>query len=253
MKLGIPALRLLPMTIICLAALLVVKFVWLARAWPGSDGMAMVGVAQAAEHGGGHEKRPAEPAKGHGAPASAHGAPPKAAPPPQPPPEPAPPPGPPPVSESERAVLLELRQRRQDIERRDATVAARESVLTAAEQKIASRVEEMKTLQKNLEALETARQQREEASWQGLVKLYETMKPREAAAIFNDLTMSVLQPLISRMKEAKAAPILAAMTPDKARDVTARIARARSRLDNPAEPPVTSNPANPSLGAATKS
>ena len=37
-----------------------------------------------------------------------------------------------------------------------------------------------------------ARQQREDASWQGLVKLYESMKPRDAATIFNDLEMPVL-------------------------------------------------------------
>ena len=51
------------------------------------------------------------------------------------------------------------------------------------------RVEELGALQKKLQDLEAARQQREEAGWQGLVKLYETMKPRDAAVIFNDLQM----------------------------------------------------------------
>ena len=54
------------------------------------------------------------------------------------------------------------------------------------------------------------------------MKLYEAMKPRDAATIFNDLEMPVLLQVVDRMKEAKAAPVLAAMQPDKARDLTAQ-------------------------------
>ena len=60
----------------------------------------------------------------------------------------------PPVSDGERKVLLELRQRRQELDARDAALATRESVLAAAEQKLASRVGELQALQKKLEALE---------------------------------------------------------------------------------------------------
>ncbi len=115
------------------------------------------------------------------------------------PPAPAPAPapdsaGPPPVGDGERAVLLDLRQRRQELDARDAALAARESILAAAEQKLQARIEELAALQKKLQDLEAARQQREEAGWQGLVKVYEAMKPRDAATIFNDLQMPVLLP-----------------------------------------------------------
>ncbi len=109
----------------------------------------------------------------------------------------------------------------------------RESVLTAAEQKLDARVAELQALQKKLESLEAARQQREDAGWQGLVKLYETMKPRDAATIFNDLDMPVLLQVVDRMKDAKAAPVLAAVQPDKARELTAKLADMRTRRDNP--------------------
>ena len=105
---------------------------------------------------------------------------------------------------------------------RDAASAARESLLVAAEQKLSARVVELQALQIKLEALETARKEREDAGWQGLVKLYEAMKPRDAATIFNDLEMPVLLQVVDRMKEAKAAAVLAAMQPDKARDLTAK-------------------------------
>ncbi len=138
---------------------------------------------------------------------------------------------PPPVTDAERVVLLELRQRRQELDARDAALMARESVLIAAEHKLAARVAELQALQKRLEAVEAARKEREDASWQGLVKLYEAMKPRDAATIFNDLDMPVLLQVVDRMKEAKAAPVLAAMQTDKVRDLTARLAQMRTQRD----------------------
>jgi flagellar motility protein MotE (MotC chaperone) len=136
--------------------------------------------------------------------------------------------GPPLVSDAERAVLVDLRQRRQELDARDATLAVRESILAAAEQKLGARVDELGALQKKLQDLDGARKQHEEAGWQGLVKLYETMKPRDAAVIFNDLQMTVLLPLVDRMKDSKAALVMAAMNPDKARDVTTGLAQLRT-------------------------
>ena len=126
-------------------------------------------------------------------------------------------------------MLQELRQRRDELDRRDSEVAAKEAVLAAAERKLEARVDELQALQKRLEALDSSRQQREEAGWQGLVKTYEAMKPRDAAAIFNDLDMQVLLQVVDRMKEAKAAPVLAAMRVDKARELTDQLAQMRAK------------------------
>jgi flagellar motility protein MotE (MotC chaperone) len=57
-----------------------------------------------------------------------------------------------------------------------------------------------------------------------LVKIYEGMKPKDAANIFNDMQFDVLLPIIDAMSERKVAPIMAAMTPAKAREVSARLA-----------------------------
>ena len=56
------------------------------------------------------------------------------------------------------------------------------------------------------------------------------MRPRDAATIFNDLESPVLLQVLDRMKEAKAAPILAAMTPERARAATAQLAQWRNRV-----------------------
>jgi flagellar motility protein MotE (MotC chaperone) len=139
----------------------------------------------------------------------------------------------PPVSESERGLLGDLRQRRLALDAREAALTTREAALAAVDRRLQARVDELTALQTRLETLETQRKQRDESNWQGLVKLYETMKPRDAAVIFNDLDLPVLLPVLDRMKEAKAAPIVAAMAPERARQVTAELARMRLKNNRP--------------------
>lgn len=135
-----------------------------------------------------------------------------------------------PVSEAERAALQDLRARRTQLEARAARLDEREALLAAAERRLTDRVQQLSSLQTKLEQLEKERHDRQEANWRGLVKTYEAMRPRDAAVIFNDLASSVLLQVLDRMKEAKAAPILAAMAPERARAATAQLAEWRNRV-----------------------
>ena len=135
-----------------------------------------------------------------------------------------------PASEAERAALQDLRARRKEIEARAAGLDEREAILGAAERRLGDRVQQLSALQAKLEQLEHARHDREETNWRGLVKTYEAMRPRDAAAIFNDLESPVLLQVLDRMKEAKAAPILAAMAPERARAATAELAKWRNQV-----------------------
>ena len=67
------------------------------------------------------------------------------------------------------------------------------------------------------------------------MKVYETMKPRDAALIFNDMDMPVLLQIVDRMKEAKAAAILGSMLPDRARSLTSQLAAKRSHTTTVAD------------------
>ena len=173
-------------------------------------------------------------------------------PPPTPPPPvavaPVPvPPKPVEISESERGLLLDLRRRRGELDSREAALASRDAVLSATEKRLTARVGELAVLQAKLEALEQARQAREAQNWQGLVKLYEAMKPRDAAAIFNDLEKPVLLAVLDRMKDGKAAAVLAAMTPDRARQATADLARQRTQNNTPQNAANPTAPAQPDI------
>lgn len=134
-----------------------------------------------------------------------------------------------PAAQAERALLEQLRARRAEIEAREQAVAQQEVMLRAAEQRLGRRVEELAALQARLEALDRSRGEREEAGWRGLVRTYESMRPRDAAAIFNDLEMPVLVEILDRMGERKAAPVIGAMQPERARLVTTELARHRAR------------------------
>ena len=139
----------------------------------------------------------------------------------------------PPPSEAERALLQDLRARRKELDARAQSVEQREALLGAAERRMAERLDQLGALQARLETLENNRRERDEANWRSMVKTYETMRPRDAATIFNDLDQTVLIQVLDRMKEAKAAPVLAAMQPDRARVATTELAKWRSRA--PAE------------------
>jgi flagellar motility protein MotE (MotC chaperone) len=136
-----------------------------------------------------------------------------------------------PVTDNERKLLTELRQRRLQLDAREAAIAGREATLNAVDRRLTTRVTELAALQRKLEDLEKERKARDEANWNGLVKTYETMKPRDAAAIFNDLEPSVLLPVLDRMKESKMAPILAAMQPERARLATIGLAQMRLKAN----------------------
>lgn len=132
------------------------------------------------------------------------------------------------ITAAERSVLEELRARRASLDAREQALAVRESVLVATEQRLSRRVEELTALQQRLEALDKAAREREDSGWRGIVRIYENMRPRDAARIFNELEMVTLVEVVDRMKERTAAPILAGMEPEKAKALTAELARRRA-------------------------
>jgi len=213
--------RVLPMAIIGMASLLALKGAHLVQAAGGAPAAlatasrAMLPPAQAAAHESVLATREAIPEAHQNRPQAAVAL-------PTPPVEP-------PVDEAERAVLLDLRARRTVLEGHEQAMAAREAIQVAAERRLTERVAELTALQTRLEQLEKTRRERDDANWHGLVKTYEAMRPRDAATILNELEAPVLLQVLDRMKEAKAAPILSAMLPDRARAATTGLAQMRSR------------------------
>ncbi len=135
------------------------------------------------------------------------------------------------MSSAERGLLQDLRRRREQLDAREHALEERNAVLEAAEARLQSKIDHMVALQARLDELDHARKQRQDANWSGLVKVYESMKPRDAAAIFDVLDMHVLLEVLDRMNERKAAGVLAAMQPERARLATQMLAQMRLRQD----------------------
>ena len=132
------------------------------------------------------------------------------------------------MSDEELELLQRLVERREELAERARALEERESLLEATEGRIADKMNELRNLQAVIEGLLAQYDEEEEARLQSLVKIYENMKPKEAARIFEELDILVLLDVIGRMKERKSAPILAKMNPSKAKTVTLELAQRRA-------------------------
>lgn len=128
---------------------------------------------------------------------------------------------------SELEILQSLSKRRDELDKRERKLGEREALLQAAEQEVDHKIAELNKLKSEMEALLGKQQKMEEDRLVSLVRIYENMKPKEAATIFNTLDLDVLLAVIGRMNERKASPILANMDPEKARIVTIRLSEQR--------------------------
>lgn len=129
------------------------------------------------------------------------------------------------LTRSEMELLKELSKRRETLDKEKADLNVREQVLKATENKIDKKVSELKTLQTQLEELMKQYEQKENSKILSLVKIYEAMKPKDAAKIFNELEMPVLLKVVSNMKEIKVAPVIASMDPVKARELSIELSK----------------------------
>ena len=128
---------------------------------------------------------------------------------------------------AEVAVLQDLANRRNELLAFEKELASRDRLLNAAESRLDKRIGELQQLRDSIEILVREYTDQEKADLQSIVKIYESMKPKDAARILEDLEMRILLGIIEAMKERKSAPILAAMGAKRAREITAELARKR--------------------------
>ena len=137
------------------------------------------------------------------------------------------------MSASEIEVLTSLTKRREELDKRQAELDMREKLLMATEQRLDQKLGEIKSIQNEIQAAVGTLNDKQQKEIASLVKVYEAMKPKDAAAIMQDLDRTILLEVASRIKEAKMAPILAAMEPSKAREITVMLAK---RNEVPGQP-----------------
>ena len=132
------------------------------------------------------------------------------------------------VSASERALLERLQSRRQELETRAREVDIRESLLKSAEKRIEGKVEELKSVETRITAAQEQKAASEGVKFKSIVTMYEGMKPKDAAKIFDRLDMAVLIEVASQIAPRKMSDILGLMTPEAAERLTVELARRAS-------------------------
>ena len=130
-------------------------------------------------------------------------------------------------SEREVQLLQELAERRTVLDAREQELEEREALLKAAEQKLLEKQTELNSTKDEIKVLLKKQNKQEKAKVNQLVAIYENMKPKDAANIFNELEMPILLQVINNMKERKVAPVIASMNAEKARILTKELADQR--------------------------
>jgi flagellar motility protein MotE (MotC chaperone) len=129
------------------------------------------------------------------------------------------------VSASERAILERLQARRQELEARAREIDIRESLLKAAEKRAEGRVEELKAIESRITGAVQQKADEEATRFKGIITMYEGMKPKDAAKVFDRLEMPVLFEIASQIAPRKMADILGVMSPEVAERLTVEMAR----------------------------
>jgi flagellar motility protein MotE (MotC chaperone) len=130
-----------------------------------------------------------------------------------------------PVSASERALLERLQARRQELEARAREIDIRENLLKSAEKRIEGRVEELKGVESRIAIKTEQKNEADVARFKGIVTMYEGMKPKDAAKVFDRLEMGVLFEIASQIAPRKMSDILGLMSPEAAERLTVELAR----------------------------
>ncbi len=154
------------------------------------------------------------------------------------------------LSAAEFRLLNSLQERRQQLDARERTITTREGVLKAAEGRVQARLTELREIESQIKGQLGQLDEQENQRIQGLVRVYEKMRPRDSAEIFQGLDDSVQVQVASRMKEGPLAAMMAQMEPDRARALTTLLAQRASRPSLPASAPSGAARAPSGAGAA---
>ncbi len=141
------------------------------------------------------------------------------------------------LSPAERALVDRLGERRDAIDARQRELDMREKLLETAERKLDGRVGELKAVEDKLDAKKEEKDGAEAQGLKRLVIMYENMKPKDAARVFDRLPSDVLVPVVLQMNPRKMSEVLASMSSEAAEKLTVSLAnRARATRGDDAAP-----------------
>ncbi len=128
------------------------------------------------------------------------------------------------LSPAELQVLQSLGARRGQLDKREQDLDVQLALLAAAEAKLDAKIQALTGMKGDIAKLMVDADAKEQAEIDRLVKVFELMKPKDAAPRMVLLDDAVRLPVAAKMKERALSPILAAMPPAEAKKLTEALA-----------------------------
>jgi flagellar motility protein MotE (MotC chaperone) len=128
------------------------------------------------------------------------------------------------LSPAERAVLERLAERRDELDARAKELEMREAVVLAAEKRLEGRLAQLKQLEAQINEMVRAKDESETARIKNLVTMYENMKPKDAARVFDRLDLRILVEVTTQINPRRMSDIMAQMSPEAAERLTVELA-----------------------------
>lgn len=130
---------------------------------------------------------------------------------------------------SEIEILQKLAERRKLLEERERQLQMREDLLQASEGRITKRIDELKGLEEQIGGAAKAKEEAKSQELVDLVKMYEAMKAKDAARVFDKLDIALLADIARQMNPKKLGDVVAKMLPDQAEKLTVELANRRPK------------------------
>ncbi|MBA4011292.1 MAG: hypothetical protein C0481_05440 [Phenylobacterium sp.] len=128
------------------------------------------------------------------------------------------------LSPAELQVLQSLGARRGQLDKREQDLDVQLALMAAAEAKLDAKIQALNGMKGDIAKLMVDADEKEQAEIDRLVKVFELMKPKDAAPRMVLLDDAVRLPVASRMKERALSPIIANMPPVEAKKLTEALA-----------------------------
>lgn len=123
-------------------------------------------------------------------------------------------------TQSEIMILQELAERRETLDLRSREIDKKAVQLKVAEGEIDKKLVQLREYESKLKKLINEYNEKEKEKITALVKMYSTMKPKDAARIFNTLDINIVVSLLREMKPSTSSSIVSQMNAEKAKAVT---------------------------------
>ena len=114
------------------------------------------------------------------------------------------------------ALLVRITQREQAPRQREAALTEREALLTAAMDRLQTQITALQDAEHSLSATMALADRAAEDDIAGMVRVFESMKPDEAAHIFTEMDPDFAAGFLSRLNPDAAAAIMAGLEPRQA-------------------------------------